>query len=214
MNDKELLLSPRELYCLGGVLNAKYIDYAYIAALDDIGQDFKLFQKEALSSLSSKGILIEDFGGDMEMNEEYLPLLEPIFFGKIETTLDICIINEIIHVDVYKFHFYLDRITMVAGKDENLYIKQIGKDDIFNIVNSLTDENYNTESGIHISEYDSAKVSRFLSAKSIEVGVSSDVLTLIEYDGNFYMGTVENELVSLSREDLSSMVFEVIKGDL
>ena len=36
-----LLLTPRELYCLGGILNAKYIDYAYIAALDDAGQDFR-----------------------------------------------------------------------------------------------------------------------------------------------------------------------------
>ncbi len=212
MNEKELLLTPRELYCLGGVLNAKYIDYAYIAALDDIGQDFELFQKETLASLSAKGIIMEDFGGNMEMNEEYIPLLEPIFFGAVETSLDVCHIGDNVTVDVYKFHFYQDRITMVAGEEDHLLVKQIYKDDIFDMTKSILDQDYFDVSGVHITEYDSEKVTRFLSAKSINIGVSSEVLTLIEFDGVFYIGSVENDLVSLSCDDFTSAVFDVIKG--
>ena len=50
MIENGLRLTPRELYCLGGILNARYIDYAFIAALDDFGQDFELFKKETLES--------------------------------------------------------------------------------------------------------------------------------------------------------------------
>ena len=61
MIDNGLLLTPRELYCLGGILNAKYIDYASIAALDDIRHDFALFKEETLASLVDKVILKEHF---------------------------------------------------------------------------------------------------------------------------------------------------------
>ena len=50
MIDNGLLLTPKELYCLGGVLSARYIDYAYIAALDDIRQEDR------------KETLLSDFG--------------------------------------------------------------------------------------------------------------------------------------------------------
>ena len=63
MIDNGLVLTPKELYCLGGILSARYIDYAYIAALDDIGQDYALFEKETRASLVAKGMLEEDFSG-------------------------------------------------------------------------------------------------------------------------------------------------------
>ena len=49
--ENEITLSPEELYYLGSVLQAKYIDYAYVAAMDDIGQNYALFESEAKESV-------------------------------------------------------------------------------------------------------------------------------------------------------------------
>ena len=214
MNDMELLLSPRELYCLGGVLDAKYIDYAYIAALDDIGQDFKLFQKETLASLSAKGIIMEDFGGNMEMNEEYVSLLKPIFFGSIETSLDICIISDQVTVEVYKFHFYQDRITMVKAQGEELLVKTVTPDQINEIVKALVPEDYSAPSGDTIKGFENEKVTRFFAAKNIKVGVISSVRTFIEADGVLCTEKEEEILISLSADDFVSAVFDIVKGAL
>ncbi len=88
--EKEIILTPEELYYLGTLLQAKYIDYAYVAAMDDIGQNYKLFEKETGAALVSKGILLEDFSGNTEISEAAAGLLRPIFFGETETSIDIC----------------------------------------------------------------------------------------------------------------------------
>lgn len=207
-----LTVSPKELYCLGGVLNAKYIDYAYIAALDDIGQDFGLFKKETLASLVAKGILTEDFSGNMEIDEEYRRLLTPVFFGNVETSLNICTIGEQLTVDIFNYHFYNDRITLVKNQDNSLLLLPMSDEDIHDTVSALVADRYSVESNIRITDFDNAKVTRFFSAKSIDVGVASSVRTFIEHDGILCTETEENGIVSLSREDFINAVYEIIKG--
>ena len=214
MSDRQLILSPRELYCMGGVLNAKYIDYAYIAALDDIGQDFELFRKETLSSLTAKGVIEEDFGGDMETNEAYITLLEPIFFGSVETSLDVCTIGDEVTVDVYKFHFYQDRITMVKAQMDDLLIETVTFDEMNEIVTALVPKGYAAASGEKITSVDNEKVTRFFAAKNINIGVISNVQTFIEADGVLCTEKAEGTLESLSGADFVSAVFEIIKGAL
>lgn len=36
--DNEIVLSAKELYYLGKLMQARYIDYSYIAAMDDVGK--------------------------------------------------------------------------------------------------------------------------------------------------------------------------------
>lgn len=212
MIDNGLLLTPRELYCLGGILNAKYIDYAYIAALDDIGQDFELFKKETLASLVSKGILMEDFSGNMELEENYTQLLIPIFFGNIETSLNICTIGEELRVDIYNYHFHNGKVTLVKSQNNELFICEVDSDYILSTVKALLSENYSAESNQVIADFDKSKVTRFFSAKSIDVGKMSQVKTFIEYDDVLCTEVDEAGLISLSAEDFIKGVFDIIKG--
>lgn len=212
MNEKELILTPKELYCLGGVLNAKYIDYAYIAAMDDIGQDFALFQRETTAELVDKEILLEDFSGDMEPNGAYLELLQPIFFGTVETSLDICRIGDKVEIDVCKFHFFRDAITMVKGCGETLMIKSVSQEDIRGFVKSIVTQPYEAATGEPVNNYDMTRVRRFLSAKNIDVGKSSEVRTFIEHDGVFCTEKEDGTLVCLSSDDFVNEVFNTIKG--
>ena len=212
MIDNGLLLTPRELYCLGGILNAKYIDYAYIAALDDIGQDFELFKKETLASLVSKGILIEDFSGNMEPDENCARLLSPVFFGNIETSLNICTIGKELKVDILNFHFHDGRVTLVKNQDMELFVSKVDPEHILSVIKGLLPENYSAVSDQAIAGFDKSKVTRFFSAKSIDVGKMSQVKTFIEHDGVLCTETDEVGLISLSGDDFTKEVFSIIKG--
>lgn len=212
MIDNGLLLTPRELYCLGGILNAKYIDYAYIAALDDIGQDFELFKKETLALLVSKGILMEDFSGNMELDENCARLLIPVFFGNVETSLNICTIGEELRVDIYNYHFHNGKVTLVKNQDKELFICRVDSDHILSTVKDLLPENYSAESNQEIVGFDKSKVTRFFSAKSIDVGKMSQVKTFIDYNNILCTEVDKAGLISMSAEDFIKDVFDIIKG--
>ena len=59
--DNEIVLSAKELYYLGKLMQARYIDYSYIAAMDDVGKNYSVFESESEKSLSDKGCIEEDF---------------------------------------------------------------------------------------------------------------------------------------------------------
>ena len=111
--NKEIVLTPEQLFFMGRLLQAKYIDYAYVAAMNDINQNFALFETEAKATLVSAGVLMEDFGGNVEVDPAVLSVLKPIFFGEIETSIDICNIGETNIVSVYKYHFHDGAVTEV-----------------------------------------------------------------------------------------------------
>ena len=52
---KELILSPEEIYYIGKVSGGKYLDYDYIAAMQDIGKRGKIKAQEILDGLERKG---------------------------------------------------------------------------------------------------------------------------------------------------------------
>ena len=45
--DNEIVLSAKELYYLGKLMQARYIDYSYIAAMDDVGKNYSVFESES-----------------------------------------------------------------------------------------------------------------------------------------------------------------------
>ena len=212
MIDNGLVLTPKELYCLGGILSARYIDYAYIAALDDIGQDYALFEKETRASLVAKGMLEEDFSGEIEPDEACARLLQPVFFGTVETSLNICSIGEELKVDVYNYHFYRGKITLVKNHGKELLVSEVAPEMIEETVKALVPGAYTFRSGRQVADFDKSKVTRFFSAKSVDVGKASRVKTFIEFDGMLCTEADEEKLVSLSADDFIRAVNDVIKG--
>lgn len=210
--EKVILLKPEELYYLGRFLRAKYIDYAYIASMDDIDKNYSLFESETSSSLVSKGIFSEDFSGNIEIDKEIFSLLKPIFFGQTETSLDICTIGENNTVSINKFHFLEKNITMVTGKDGNLVIKSVDEVELKEKVEGLVKDNYDVKTAI-CEEFDKEKATRFIAAKGTKVGQSAVVYIYLEADGIIYRESGEDELECLSREDFVNSVYKVIKGE-
>lgn len=92
--DNEIVLSAKELYYLGKLMQARYIDYSYIAAMDDVGKNYSVFESESEKSLSDKGCIEEDFAGEKEVNPVLECLLEPVFFGEREVSVNVCTVGE------------------------------------------------------------------------------------------------------------------------
>jgi len=211
--EKQIVLSPEELYYLGTVLQAKYIDYAYVAAMNDIGQNYSLFENETKASLVRSGVLMEDFSGNLEVDGEALNLLKPIFFGEVETSIDVCKLDaEESKVIVYKYHFFDGTITMVTGDNGKLIIKGVDQLSIKELVSSLVPEDYSCVESSVISEIQKENVTRFIASKSIKVGQISSVTTYIESDGVFYREKDEDLIESVTKDMFISDVYDTVKG--
>jgi len=208
--NKEIILTPEQLFFMGRLLQAKYIDYAYVAAMNDINQNFTLFETEAKAALVSNGILMEDFGGNVEVDPVVLGVLKPIFFGEIETSIDICNIGETNTVSVFKYHFHDGAVTMVTGEKGKLLIKVADQFTIREKVESLIADTY-TATNQTVETIDKSKISRFIAFKQINVGTTSMVKTYIESDGVFYQEK-EESIESVTKEQFISDAFEVVKG--
>ena len=85
---KELKVTPMELYFLGVQMQAEYIDYSYIAAMPDVQQRYALHEQETLEYLEERGLIEEDFSGNVEVDEEAAELLAPVFWGTVEGRVD------------------------------------------------------------------------------------------------------------------------------
>lgn len=208
---KDIVLTPEELYYLGALLQAKYIDYAYVAAMDDIGQNYKLFEKDTSAALVSKGILLEDFSGNMEIVETAAKLLRPIFFGETETSIDICELGEENKVSVFKFHFYDGVITMVRGERGKLLIDSVDQVVIHDRISALISENYPFVPQT-VADLPKETITRFFAFKSIIVGKTAQVKTYIESDGLLYQEKNDTEIETVDRDTFIADAYNVVKG--
>lgn len=209
MNEYDIL--PEELFFLGTLLQAKYIDYAYIAAMDDIQDNFSLKKKETIAGLVKKGFIQEDFSGDLEVGTELRSLLEPVFFGVKETSLDICHLIDNKHVDIYKFHHRNGNITLVSGKDRMLVVRAID-DEYFSELLSSVLEKESDDFVDAITELDYSKITKLIAVKSSIVGGPSFVNTYFEVDNHLYIERETGELCSVSKEDFIHEAMKVLRG--
>ena len=209
---REILLTPEELYYLGALVQAKYIDYAYVAAMDDINQNYALFEKETCAALVNAGIIMEDFSGNMEVDSFVLALVQPIFFGETETTLDICELGEKNKIDVIKYHFYDGAITSVSNEKGKLKIKAVNQDEIQEAVSKIVPMNYTCTHSEVIPEIDKETVTRFVVVKSVVVGQRSNIQAYIEANGVLCQEKIEGQIESVTKEMFISDAYSILKG--
>ena len=210
---KEIVLSPEELYYLGSILGAEYMDYAYIAAMSKQGKSEELFANEAKASLVETGILTEDFGGNLEVESETLALVKPIFFGKTETSVDVYINGEDADMDVYKFHFLDGDITMVTEADGQLMIRAVTPGQIEELANSLLPEGYKNTDKTVVSNLDEKTVTRVIVAKSIKIDEISVVNTYLESDHIIYRPAENGGYESMTKDSFTNDFLNTVKGE-
>lgn len=210
----EIKISAEQLYILGGLMHARYIDYAYIAAMDDVDRRFNIIYKDCLADLSSLGVISEDFSGNIEILPEYAALLEPIFFGEKESSLDVCSFGDRLNVRVYKFHFLDNRITMVTGIDKKLLICDVDEESLMSFVSGLLPEQNQSCTEKTDVIFDRDKLSRLFVIKFADVGKqTSDIVRYAEIDGTVFSEAAGGSPTSVKSGDFTSGVYKLLRGE-
>ena len=110
--ERKISLTAAELYFLGRLMQAKYIDYSYISMMNDIERNYRFAESKALDSLEKKSIISEDFGGDVSVEEDYKKLFDPVFFGRSVASAELLIPIESGNCSFNKFHYKDGRLTL------------------------------------------------------------------------------------------------------
>lgn len=203
-----LLLSPGELYYLGWLMKAKYIDYAYVAAATDAGGNFRVFAKTASAALARRGILQEDFSGDFELDPAAARLLRPIFFGGRELTVDLCRLDGDKSVTAYKFHFFGDLAVMVRCQGDTLAISGTDSQGIMETVAGLLPQGQAQE----VKELSPEAVSRILAVKSVRVGGTAEsAMFVMDTGGALYRDFPGERMENVQVKDVLDLVSRMLE---
>lgn len=208
--DNEIVLSAKELYYLGKLMQARNIDYSYIAAMDDVGKNYSVFESESEKSLSDKGCIEEDFAGEKEVNPVLECLLEPVFFGEREVSVNVCTVGEEPVLNRSNFHFFEDNITAVDLSDDTLKLTAADDGMIRKFVHGILPENYSVECRKDV-KVEKEMITRLIIVKSATVGKGSVIRKYIEADGTLF-GESDSGLESMTKEMFVDEVYSLFKG--
>ena len=76
---EEIRLRPEQLYFLGQLMGARYIDYAYIADMRELGRNYPYIEQGVLTELSREGLIRKRLGGGTVVRADVASLLMPVF---------------------------------------------------------------------------------------------------------------------------------------
>lgn len=210
---KEIIVTPEELYYLGKLLRAKYIDYSYVSMMDDIKENYSLFEKEARASLVKKNYLCEDFSGDIEVDVCVENILKIVFNGEKESTLDIVLIEEDKKVFSSKFHFYEGQITQAYILGKHILFRIVDEEDIRKDIDVFTTESEITEENRVIHNIEKNSVSKIYIIKYAGVNTVPDSRLFFEENDIIREETRENEFTAYRKDDFITAAMKFLKGE-
>jgi hypothetical protein len=208
----EIILTPEELYYVGKLLKAKYIDYVYIAAMKDIQQNAEAARQDIQRGLSGKGYLSEDFSGDIEIDEKVRTLVEPVLFGNFESSITICEIGETALVKSLRFHRNEKRTVLSVMGGDGLHISEISDDEMKSCVVSLLPKDYlqkTMETGQSVTR---ESITRVFAFKNMVVGDRAEVKVFFESDG-WLCYENENKVSVVEGGYFCDEAYRILKGD-
>lgn len=124
---RDLTITPMELYFLGRLLGARYIDYGYIAAMPDITKHPALREQETIELLEMEGLIETDFSGGAEVMPEVADFLHPVFFSGVESQL---IIGDTIRL----FHLEDGRTLQSTIDNGTVVFHEASEQDIYSLL--------------------------------------------------------------------------------
>lgn len=209
-----LRISPEELFFLGKQMQARYIDYDYISMMKDIQQQYTLREKETMAGLVTRGMLIEDFSGDMELDEEVRETLEPLFFGEFASEIVIIPDRSGVGLERYKFHFRDGKITRVQVTGDGLSLTNEGSGELERLKELVIPKEYQKDSHEEFAMdfIKPDKVESVLILKNVTIRKETKVTQFVKMDGTWYVGKKENLAESLTREEMEGIWEQLTKG--
>lgn len=211
---KELILSPEALYYMGTQLQAKYIDYAYIAMMEDIQHNHALYESSARAALADQGVLTEDFSGRIEVDSEARALLEPIFFGEMESSLEQAVRTQADGAERsgWRLHFKDGHVTAVRIQADGIHIQAAEDADIQAWIRALLPPGYDARQQV-FDRVESENINRVITVQNVRIGVRSTTTIYVEYQNCLLQELDNGKAEAMTAEQFCQNVYQALKGE-
>ena len=205
----EFVLTPKELYFLGSIFRARYIDYAYISAMDDIQKRYQLHRREALRHLTELGLLREDFTGEITVSAPLQQALRPVFFGPTETVIQLYQARNA-RINTWRLHHLAGRSTMVTMGNDRLYLRAAEAAAIDQLIRELTPVSATVAP---IRPLEREYVRHMVTVRQATVGSPAHEEIWLEQDGLLFRDGPDPEMTYLTSGQFAEHMGEILKGE-
>lgn len=211
---EELVLTAEELYFLGKLMGGHYIDYAYIAAMGDIQKQKALHDQNCRMHLVSVGAVEEDFWENLTVSEEVKEILEPVFFGEVES--EAAMISYLPDSENYdmRFHWLHNECCMVTIKERKIIVRKITEKELAGIVLQLMPEGYNDREVPETEFVELGKRERAIVLKNTVFNESAAVYLYDVRNGWLCWQNGKGEWEVLSPGQFLNLALKILKGDV
>lgn len=208
----EVRLTPGQLFYIGKVIDAKHMDFAYYAAMENPGEDFRLFETKLRDEVINAGIVSEDFRGNIKIDDEVKSLILPVFESDIESTIDVCYKDDVEAPIMYKFHFANDFILKVTVDGDYFVFTQSNETEVCELLSDLIPDMGLDYSEEKLMDFDSSQVKSIMSFKHIKLGLTSEVRTYFVVEGKLAYENSSNEVYAIGPDTFEDQVKTLILG--
>lgn len=205
-----LTLTPEQLFFLGTLMDAEYINYEYIAALGELQRNYSRTRRKCLNELAGAGIIRERLSGEISLRPAPKKLLRNLFFGKTETALEIFTLGKQATRTAFRFHWLEDAVTRVRVEKDRFVLTQSSAEEIESLVLELVS---GTEQPVPAAGIEKETVTRMITAKRATVGVGSAGIVLFEQPGGLYAIDDTGKPTGIPASQARSMILSELKGE-
>lgn len=207
-------LTARQLYCLGKLLKAQYLEYTYISAVEQLLDTFENYENEIRDELIGKGYVFEDFSGEISVNNDIKEILTPVFFSAKEASVDVCTFGENENLQINRIHIMDDKTVLVENEEDHFKLGYVDQDDVMKIIERIIPEEYSAEDAPEISAFEAEKISEMITVKTSDPEDKCVTKTYVMMGNYLYQETEEDQISVMTREefinDAKAILTEVI----
>lgn len=207
---EKIVLTPEQLYFLGECMDAKYIDYDYVAAMHELNRNYQRSRRKYISQLAQDGLVRERLSGEIAVRPLPEKLLGNVFFGETETTLQVIEPNKAEGSVTWRFHWHEESVTQVRTTGDVLEVSACSQEAVCDLVSRLVDT---APEPRPLSRLTREQVEKILMAKKAVVGKSSAILVLFQQDGGLYTTDEAGNPTGISCEQGRLLLQQALKGE-
>lgn len=206
----DITIRPEELYFLGELMQAQYINYAYVAAMSDISQAYAAEKTNAIKNLGKRGLVSESLRGGIRVSNDLQKLLCPVFFSKAENTLHILNLKPEQSAEVLRFSVLNGNMTMVQMVQNQLKLTEVNETDIRDALRTklacLVNQNHNQNLD-NMAE-------QIIQVSSSHIGVGVRKKTYLLQNGGYYGADASGKAVRVSTDEMMEQIVSVLKEEV
>lgn len=203
----DIKIRPEELYFLGELMQAQYINYEYIAAMPDISQAYAAEKTNAIRNLGERGLVSESLRGGIRVSPDLQTLLRPVFFSKTENSLRILTLKPEHALEILRFHVLDGSVTMMQMTQKQMKLTAVTEEDIRTILQTKLRTCPPKDDGKHQPNAAECAVC----ASSSKVGVGTHQKMFLLQGSDWYCASTSGELVSIPADVMIEQIVSVLK---